>query len=192
MADAQEIRDFYLQSGLAPADPGGWLFTTGASIAILAQGGNRPTDIELQEILSSSSWSAPNCYFSPKPMSDSFSLDLLFLRCGGVLPYKGKLRRTIKGEFCHQPEGANKDKVSPAARHFALLLLHDEKVRTYESYRLLLDVWYHSERDRSQACPWSPWGGISGQLLEAKPAFLKEFRGTQEWALRMTLSHGNM
>ena len=60
MADAQEIRDFYLQSGLAPADPGGWLFTAGASIAILAQGGNRSTDMELQEILPS-----PTSYLSP-------------------------------------------------------------------------------------------------------------------------------
>ena len=58
-------------------------------------------------------------------------------------------------------------------------------MNTYKSYRLLVDTWYHAERDRSQAAPWSPWGGLQGQQLEMKPAFRKEFRDTKEWNSKM-------
>jgi hypothetical protein len=130
-------------------------------------------------------WATTNCYMAPEFLGDEFSLDRFYVRCGGSLPYDGPVRGTKKGEEFRQPQGADVGKTSAAARHFALLLIHDEQVSKYDSFSLLTDTWAHAERDRSQAAPWSPWGGLHGQELEMKPAYRKEFRDTKEWDDKM-------
>jgi hypothetical protein len=77
------------------------LFHAGATVAIAAQGGKRPTDKELEEIMTTAKWDQQNCYFEPIYMSDAFALDRLFARCGGMLPYQGPLRRQCNGEEYH-------------------------------------------------------------------------------------------
>ena len=59
-----------------PERPAEGLLTSGASIAFQAQGCRRPSDAELEELMTAAKWAAANCFMEPQYMGEAFSLSI--------------------------------------------------------------------------------------------------------------------